>query len=147
MLNIYIRKQDIPKQRFIDSVDIFFNSIMYSLSLDNTDVYYIRVIDSAEYMGNGHIKTVFGITSIENLSTGCKALILIHHYNDKIININECGENVLDIIYNKIQEGSIFVDFVLYPYNYNPNNKVILHRNGKTSITTLSRVFDKLTDY
>lgn len=145
MLKIYISKKDVPKRnnRFIESVDMFFNSIMYNLSITDKDMYYMSSIDKADYVGNGRIKTVFGDTTIENLSTGCKALILLNHYKDRVISINECGENALDYVYKDNAEGNIYLSFAIYPNEYNPKKKVVLCRNGREKEVTLAEVFDK----
>lgn len=145
MLNIYIKPKDVPKNDFVDSVDTFFSSIMYSLPINKKDKEYITQIDKAEYIDNGRIKTVFGDTTVEHLSTGCKTLILLNHYKNKVISINECGENALDYIY-KLPEGSIYMDFAIYPHEYNPQKKVILIKNGKKYNLTLSEVFNRIDD-
>ena len=99
-------------------------------------------IDKAKYLGNGKIETIFGVTWLSNLSSGCKALILLNHCKDKIINISECGENVLEYIFN-LQNGNIYMTYPASSYNMNYQKKIKLHYNGKVKIVEFYEVLEK----
>ena len=46
-----------------------------------------------------HIETKYGLGTIRNLSSGCKTLLNIVKHPDKVVNVEECGPNVLRIIF------------------------------------------------
>ena len=41
----------------------------------------------------------YGLGTIRNLSSGCKTLLNIVKHSDKVVNVEECGPNVLKIIF------------------------------------------------
>ena len=45
------------------------------------------------------IETKYGLGTIRNLSSGCKTLLNIVKHPDKVISVEECGPNVLKIIF------------------------------------------------
>lgn len=46
-----------------------------------------------------HIETKYGLGTIRNLSSGCKTLLNIVKNPDKVVCVEECGPNVLKIIF------------------------------------------------
>ena len=46
-----------------------------------------------------HIETDYGLGTIRNLSSGCKTLLNIMKHPDKIVCVDECGPNVLKLIF------------------------------------------------
>jgi len=56
-------------------------------------------VDEAELTPDKHIETKYGLGTIRNLSSGCKTLLNIVKHPDKVINVEECGTNVLRIIF------------------------------------------------
>lgn len=144
MITLY--KEIKSNTNFIDSVDLSFDKEIYSLNIADKDKYYMNVIDEAQYMGDGYINTPFGKTEIQNLSTGCKTLILLNHMrelNNPVINIGECGKNVLDIIFD-MDNISVYLDYCSIPNNYDSNKiiKVISHNGVKEM--KLRDVFNRL---
>lgn len=89
---------------YIDDVESYFNA---SIILDenpfdsNLDRKIMKIIDGVTYKDGVVIKTKFGKTHIDKLSTGCKALLLINKYRntEKVVNITECGDNVIKLIF------------------------------------------------
>lgn len=57
----------------------------------------IKQIDLVSYCDGDYIKTPFGGTSIYNLSSGCKALLLAVTFNNRWVNFLEAGPNVMDL--------------------------------------------------
>ena len=55
--------------------------------------------DVKEVNDNIVIETKYGLGTIRNLSSGCKTLLNIVKYPDKVVNVEECGPNVLKIIF------------------------------------------------
>ena len=60
-------------------------------------------IDNISYIKGAYIETPFGATSIDDLSTGCKALLLaiLLSAEDIIVSFVESGENVLSFALRK----------------------------------------------
>ena len=55
--------------------------------------------DVKEVNDNIVIETKYGLGTIRNLSSGCKTLLNIVKHPDKVVNVEECGPNVLKIIF------------------------------------------------
>ena len=55
--------------------------------------------DVKEVNDNIVIETKYGLGTIRNLSSGCKTLLNIVKHPDKVVNVEECGPNVLRIIF------------------------------------------------
>ena len=84
MIDIYTNK--------IDSKDwILQNDLYFNLNTGNED--------EAKLTPDKHIETKYGLGTIRNLSSGCKTLINIVKHPDKVVNVEECGPNVLKIIF------------------------------------------------
>lgn len=147
MLTLYTDSKYIKDtDKKVTSVDISFDSLIYNIKLNDKDYEYMKLIDNAEYdVETGMINTPLGRTEIQNLSSGCKTLILLNHSNDignPIIYIGECGENALNEIY-KMDNVSIYCNYYQRPYIYNPSLKVKVNGN-ETEITSLDNAFDML---
>ena len=147
MITLYTNRRAIPKdKKFIEYVDLYFDAWIYDITITDADKVYMREIDHAEYEGNGYIVTCFGRTEIQNLSTGCKTLILINHYMDNknvIINIGECGKNVLDKIY-AMKTANIYIDFYYVPNVFEGNKEINVVTSSKERNMQLIDVFCKL---
>ena len=50
-------------------------------------------------LNTGNIETKYGLGTIRNLSSGCKTLLNIVKHPDKVVNVEECGPNVLKIVF------------------------------------------------
>lgn len=147
MITMYIDKRAIDKKdKFINTIDLAFDKEIYSLNITTEDEKALQIIDNAEYIGNGYINTPFGRTEIQNLSTGCKTLILLNHAQElgnPIINIGECGKNVLDKVF-KMDNIRIYIDYCSIPneYDYNKMVHVIAYKGSKKM--SLHDIFNKL---
>ena len=82
------------------------------------DIYtkIMQHIDNIAQRDEDVIVTRFGKTTISNLSSGCKAVILSVYYrvSDTAVSIDECGDNALKVIF-KIAEK---LDLAVYVSNY-----------------------------
>lgn len=58
----------------------------------------LRQIDGVTEYNGGFLKTKYGVTSIQNISTGSKAVILLIMNPDKIVNDFELGNNIKELI-------------------------------------------------
>lgn len=77
-------------------------------------------------------ETKYGVGTIRNLSSGCKTLLNIMMNPNMVVNIDECGKNVLDIIF-KMENISIYITAFL--------------RNITSVFTALLRIKDNTTSY
>ena len=67
--------------------------------MSQKEIDLIWQIDEAKLTPDKHIETKYGLGTIRNLSSGCKTLINIVKHPDKVVNVEECGPNVLRIIF------------------------------------------------
>ena len=97
MIDIYTERKD--------SKDwIFYNDLYFNLNTGNEDmsqkeIDLIQQVDEAKLTQDKHIETKYGLGTIRNLSSGCKTLLNIVKHPDKVVNVEECGPNVLRIIF------------------------------------------------
>ena len=66
---------------------------------DSTGVNQSQV-DKAKLTTDKHIETRYGIGTIRNLSTSCKTLLNIVKHQEKVVSVEECGPDVLKIIFS-----------------------------------------------
>ena len=99
MLTLFVDRKDIPNGlEIIDSNDILFNYDLYhNMRVTDTIKKIMKEVDGAKYLQGMDMHSTFGnVTSMENLSTGCKTMInIVNHPTDVVINCFECGDNVL----------------------------------------------------
>ena len=120
MLNVYIERQLIKSDmEIIDNNDVVFNYDLYNnMAITPTIRAIMKKIDGADYESGMDVRSRFGnITSMENLSTGCKTMINIVNHPEAVINCIECGDNVLHKII-QMTEGNILLTII-------PSNEAI----------------------
>lgn len=106
MVNIITNKEKV-KHKYINDNESFFKCFVRVNEIEEA-VQIIKSIDNAELLdeNTGLIKTPFGLTSVDNLSTGCKtalnvAFIKKHsEFGVNTFNITECGYNALEVIFS-----------------------------------------------
>lgn len=111
MINYYTDLSKIPDRgKFILAIDIFFNAWVMENKLNDTDNNFLGIIDKSKIgPGINRIITPYGVGSYKNISTGCKALILLSHLrNAYTINIQECGQNVIDYIFYNMDNINLY---------------------------------------
>lgn len=122
MNQMFISKRTIPKSmKLISSIDSYFNSaiLLRELRLDENDVKFMRLIDKSEISkDDGYINTPFGnYIPIFNMSTGLKTLILVNHSKESdVIDISQCGYNVINILFNYMDNKRYYTSFCIVPY-------------------------------
>lgn len=67
---------------------------------------------------------------IDKLSSGCKTILNIIYFPDKVFSIQGCGNNALDIIYS-LENGNVYSD---YPAISFMMDKVMVYEQGATKI-------------
>lgn len=101
MLKIYT-DHTLSTRHYIYDIESEFNLDEPSIDTMYTDSLSVKVLQQLEGMTarNGYyIDSKFGTTSIMNISTGCKALLLcIKCHKDCIINTDEMGTNAIQLL-------------------------------------------------
>ena len=133
MLNVYIRREDIDSNtEIIDKNDIIFNYDLHNNMKVNSLIKRImKDIDGAEYVSEMDMRSRYGnITSMENLSTGCKTVINIINHPEAVINCIECGNNILHKIL-QLNEGNVLFYFMPSNADEHININVIIRKENK----------------
>ena len=97
MIDIYTEKKD--SKDWIIQNDLFFNLHTGNEEMSEKDKKMIKQIDGAILTSDKHIETRYGLGTIRNLSSGCKTLLNIVKHPEKVVCVEECGPNVLKIIF------------------------------------------------
>ena len=66
---------------------------------------------------------------VDHLSTGCKTVLNVLYFPDKVFCMKECGENALEKLYS-LQRGLVYSDYAIIPFDMN-EVKVISGRTVK----------------
>lgn len=97
MIDIYTNKID--SKDWILQNDLYFNLNTGNEEMSQKEIDLIWQIDEAKLTPDKHIETKYGLGTIRNLSSGCKTLLNIVKHPDKVVCVEECGPNVLKIIF------------------------------------------------
>ncbi|MCD7820198.1 MAG: DUF4869 domain-containing protein [Lachnospiraceae bacterium] len=98
MIDIYTKKKD--SKDWIIQNDLFFNLYTSNEEMSDNEVALIKQVDDAKLTADKHIETKYGLGTIRNLSSGCKTLLNIIKHPEKVVCVEECGPNVLNIIFS-----------------------------------------------
>ena len=97
MIDIYTNKSD--SKNWIFQNDLYFNLNTGNEEMTQSEIDLIQQIDDAKLTPDKNIETKYGLGTIRNLSSGCKTLLNIVKHPDKVVNVEECGPNVLRVIF------------------------------------------------
>lgn len=117
MITIYKNKKDIPQDKeYVELNDVFFNKNTV-LVLDEKAREIVEQIDEAELEGKFKIKSKFGgvTLDIDCLSTGCKTVLNVRYFPEKVFCLKECGDNALEVLY-ALDKGSVYSDYAVIPF-------------------------------
>lgn len=117
MITIYKNKKDIPDNMdYVELNDVFFNQNTVS-KLDDRAKVIVEKIDNSRLIGKYKIESKFnGVTlDIDCLSTGCKTVLNVMFFPDKVFCIKECGDNALEVLY-KLEDGAVYSDYAVIPF-------------------------------
>ena len=98
MIDIYTEKKD--SKDWIIKNDLFFNLNTSNEEMSDNEVALIKQVDEAKLTPDKHIETKYGLGTIRNLSSGCKTLLNIVKHPEKVVCVEECGPNVLKVIFS-----------------------------------------------
>lgn len=130
MITIYKSKNDIPlNMDYIELNDIFFNQNT-SAKLDDRARQVVEEIDGARLIGKYKIESKFNGVSldIDRLSTGCKTVLNVMYFPDKVFCMKECGDNALKMLY-KLDKGSVYSDYAVIPFDMDTLNVLVAGGN------------------
>lgn len=123
MITIYKNKEDFTNRNFpniicVDVNDVYFNSITSQL-IDDRARAIISKIDGAVLEEKYKIRSKFNDTllDIDKLSTGCKTALNVLYNPLVLVNIKECGDNALEVIFG-MEDGSIYSDYPMIPFDF-----------------------------
>lgn len=98
MIDIYTEKKQ--SNNWILQNDLYFNLNTGNEEMSQNEINMIQLVDGAKLTADYHIETKYGLGTIRNLSSGCKTLLNIIKHPDKVVCVEECGPNVLKIIFS-----------------------------------------------
>ena len=112
---------DIPdNMEYIAPNDVFFDQNTAS-KLDEQAKTIIKQIDGAELISQYTIRSIFnGVTlDIDRLSSGCKTVLNVLYYPDKLFCLKECGDNALEVLY-RMEQGNVYSEYAMIPLDMRP---------------------------
>lgn len=139
----------------IGNPDIFFDlKLDYYADKCNSDSGLKNLmfkIDGVDLIKGKYIRTKFGETSLNNLSTGCKAAIIMKDDPGSVINLSEMGSNVIRLLAEEPCDiYKVNSDYV--PIGLGKSNKEVYYVNGvkcdnaSEACKKLCRFFDAMED-
>ena len=102
--------------KYVELNDVFFNQNTVS-KLDDRAKVIVEKIDNSRLIGKYKIESKFnGVTlDVDCLSTGCKTVLNVMFFPDKVFCIKECGDNALEVLY-KLEDGAVYSDYAVIPF-------------------------------
>lgn len=79
----------------------------------------LRQIDGVTEYNGGFLKTKYGVTSIQDISTGSKAAILLMMNPDKVVNDFELGNNIKELMRQQTRNFNIKFNGIAWKLNEN----------------------------
>lgn len=118
MITIFKNKKDIPSDmEYVEINDLFFNQNTV-LKLDSRAKSIIEKIDDSQLIGKFKIESKFNDVTldIDHLSTGCKTVLNVLYFPQKVFCLKECGDNALEILY-ELKDGAVYSDYAIIPFD------------------------------
>lgn len=117
MITIFKNRKDIPGDtEYVELNDLFFNQNTVSF-IDKQAEKIIEMIDGSKLISKYKIYSRFDeiALDIDRLSTGCKTVLNVLYYPNKVFCLKECGNNALEILYY-FENGHVFSEYALIPF-------------------------------
>ena len=113
MLNVYLGAcsvNGINEDNIIKYNDVIFDLNFSYVELDNNVIDIIRNLENVEYNGGYYFKSKFTGEPLllDKLSTGCKVALNVYLFKDKVVDVTECGQNIMDYVLT-LEYGNILV--------------------------------------
>ena len=120
MINIFTDLDRFNRKEVILDNDAYFYENVTSENFGDLEEWIIKQIDNGLIIDKklGTVKTSRGITSIENLSTGCKTVLnyvyISKNKNKEVaIDASYCGYNALEVLFSVIEEVKYPIDIII----------------------------------
>lgn len=139
MITIFKDRQDIPRtMEYVELNDLFFNQNTVTM-IDGRAEKIIEIIDAARLIGKYRIKSRFDdiVIDIDKLSAGCKTVLNVLYYPDKVFCLKECGNNALEVLYS-LEKGYVCSEYALIPFNM--GSVVVQTKIGQTVISDYEKL-------
>ena len=105
MITIFKNKNDIPGDMdYIELNDVFFNQNTAS-RLDSMASAIIEKIDDSRLVDKYKVE-----------STGCKTILNVQYFPNKVFCMKECGDNALEVLYG-LENGAVYSDYAVIPFD------------------------------
>lgn len=134
MITIFKDKKDISQDmEYVELNDLFFNQNTVS-RIDERAEKIIATIDDARLISKYKICSRFNEVAldIDRLSAGCKTVLNVLYYPDKIFCLKECGNNALEVLYG-LKDGYVYSEYAMLPFDM--DSVVIQTKSGKKVIS------------
>lgn len=132
MITVFKDKNDIPQgMEYIELNDLFFNQNT-AIKLDERAALIVERVEQAKMVGRYKMESKFNgvLLDIDQLSTGCKTVLNVMYFPDKVFCMKECGDNALEMLY-KLEQGFVYSDYTLVPFEM---EKVMVYSNGVSKV-------------
>jgi hypothetical protein len=142
MITIFKNKKDIPDNtEYVELNDVFFNQNTV-MEIDDRAEVIVEKIDESKLIGKYKIRSKFnGVTlDIDGLSTGCKTVLNVLYFPDKVFCLKECGDNALEVLYG-LQAGAVYSDYAVIPFDM--QDVIASDKNGNRMISD----YDELKEW
>jgi len=133
MITIFKHRKDIPNtMEYVELNDVFFNQNTAS-RLDERAADIIQEIDHSKLISKYKICSRFNdiVLDVDQLSTGCKTILNVLYFPDKVFCLKECGDNVLQVLY-RLTNGYVYSSYPLIPFDL--ERVMVQDNNGKRQI-------------
>ncbi|GFI11009.1 MAG: DUF4869 domain-containing protein [Lachnospiraceae bacterium] len=117
MITIYKNKTDIPHEmEYVELNDVYFNQ-KTAARLDEKANRIVELIDEAKLLGKYKIESKFNgvVLDVDRLSTGCKTVLNVLYFPEKVFCMKECGDNALEVLYS-LERGAVYSDYAVIPF-------------------------------
>lgn len=123
-----------------DIIDIDAEFSRLLINPDETLNKIIKSVDGGTLLDSNVFSDRFGNRLyLSELSTGCKAAICVYCNPDKIIDLQECGLNARDAVFNYCENGNILLhDFGVTVVDENIRQTPVIYNNKEYTISTLN---------
>lgn len=131
MLEVY--DAELVKADIID-IDAAFSQLI--VHVDEKIKRMVKVIDQGELIDSNRFVDRFGVNLyLSELSTGCKAAICTYFHPEAIVDLQECGLNARDAIFNYCENGKILLhDFGVTVNSENSRKTPILYAGRRFTL-------------
>ncbi len=134
MITIFKNKKDIPgNMDYVELNDVFFNQNTVS-RLDDRANDIVEKIDNSKLIGKYKMESKFNgvVLDIDCLSTGCKTVLNVMYFPDKVFCLKECGDNALKIAYG-LESGAVYSDYAIIAFDM--KDVKVSDKNGEKIIS------------